>query len=225
MPFLLTINVKTMEGVDVAYPQGKLKGKVYVSVLDWKKVFAAGRTFAYIKATQGLTRNDPAAMAHATGAKAAGLKIGYYHFANVNNTPAKEAKHFHDVAKALPKADLCPVLDIETNNESEKAKAQGVKPLTPIQIQEWIKNYIAAMAALGYPKVVIYSYTPFLDANLPANHPFGTYPLWVAAYNNKPAPKLPRGWKEYALWQYSGTGKLDGVPVDIDLNRANSLAR
>jgi len=213
-----------MEGVDVAYPQGTIKGKKWVSVVDWKKVAASGRTFAIIKATQGLTRNDPVAMAHATGAKAAGLKIGYYHFANINNAPDKEALHFHEVVKTLPKPDLYPVLDIETNNDSDKAKQQGVKPLTPIQIQEWIKNYIAALAKLGYAKTVIYSYRPFLDVNLPANHPFGSNPLWIAQYNKNAAPKLPRGWKDYVIWQYSGTGKLDGVPVPIDLNRSNSLA-
>jgi len=209
-----------MEGIDVSYAQADQQGEKWVSLIDWKAAAAAGKEYAIIKATQGCTVSDTGAMAHATGAKAAGLKIGYYHFANVNRVPKDEAAHFDAVVKTLPHADIVPALDIEINNDSDQAKQEGLKPLTPAQMQEWIQGYLDAMAGLGYPTVVIYSDAGFLNGNLPASHPFGKIPLWLAQYSDEAAPVLPTGWNEYVMWQYSSAGKF---PVPVDLDRCDTL--
>ena len=66
---------------------------------------------------------------------------------------------------------------------------------------------------------MIYSFTPFLNANLPANHGLGTIPLWLAAYVSSPSPILPKGWNTYEIWQYSDQGQFkgkDGKNVTVD---------
>jgi GH25 family lysozyme M1 (1,4-beta-N-acetylmuramidase) len=71
----------------------------------------------------------------------------------------------------------------------------------------------------GYSNYILYSYTSFLDANLPKYHKLGGVKLWIAAYVNKPKPMLPRGWDKYHIWQYSAKGKIKGILGDCDLNK------
>ena len=198
-------------GIDLSHNNG---------TVDFSKVKAANpaNSFVFVKATQGVGYVDPMCSAHATGAVAAGLRLGYYHFASLNNNvnPAQdaisEANWFDKTMKTMPKATLPPVLDIETNKSN----------LTPLQVQEWISAFMTQMKSLGYPVVIIYSYGPFFNANLPANHPFGSIPLWLAQYTSAAAPKLPIGWNSYLIWQYSGSGKVNGVSTDCDMNKADS---
>ncbi|MDQ3110661.1 MAG: glycoside hydrolase family 25 protein [Bacteroidota bacterium] len=196
-------------GIDVSHHNGSV---------NWSKVRQAepAISFAYIKATQGVGYKDPATAANANGAKAAGIKIGYYHFASLNNAAdvvkdaTNEAEWFDATLETMPPAELMPVLDIETNE----------KHLNTQQVQLWISTFLERMKALGYPVVVLYSYKPFFDDNLPANHPFGEVPLWLAQYRNVAAPALPHGWTKYTIWQYSAKGKVNGINGDCDMNRA-----
>jgi len=51
---------------------------------------------------------------------------------------------------------------------------------------------------------------------------YSRYPLWVANYKtaNNPitAPTLPRGWGKAAVWQYTDSGKCDGIVGNVDCN-------
>lgn len=191
----------TVKGIDISHYQPKI---------NWQKVKGAGISFAYIKTTEGVTVKDTFAASHATSAKLVGIKIGYYHFASLNDTnvaadATAEAKFFDSVMKVLPIADLPPVLDIEVNKSN----------LSPKAVQLWISTFLDVMVQLGYPKTILYSYTPFLDQNLPLDHPFGNNPLWIAQYKNVNYPKMPHGWDKYTVWQYSSTDPVDGIgPCD-----------
>jgi lysozyme len=44
-------------------------------------------------------------------------------------------------------------------------------------------------------------------------------PLWVANPTTALAPYMPRGWDDWWMWQYSWTGKVDGIGTSVDLNR------
>lgn len=184
-------------------------------VIDWPAV--AKHTpkvdAAIIKATEGQDFIDIKFLRNAQGAKAAGLQVGYYHFAslntaNVNTDAREEALDFIAAMKTAPKADLPPVLDIEEN----KAK------LPDPTVVAWIQEFLRTMASNGYPDVIIYSYTPFLDQVLPAGHPFGKLKLWVAGYVPKERLKIPKGWTAYWAWQYSSTGRISGINGNVDLN-------
>lgn len=195
-------------GVDVSHWQPNI---------DWKQVKDSNITFAYIKASEGSNRIEPLAKSQAEGAKAAGLLIGYYHFATLNDPNVvgdadSEAQLFALRLHALPQAELMPVLDIETNKSG----------LSPALVQKWISEFLVKMAALGYPKVMLYSYTPFLDQFLPPNHIFSQYPLWLAQYRNVAYPSLPHGWSSYTVWQYSNTGKVAGIGA-CDVNKCKVL--
>ena len=97
---------KITEGIDVSHWQG---------TIDWTQVAAAGKQFAYIKASESTDFVDPLYVQNRAQARAAGLYVGAYHFAQPSTTAGDavaEADHFIDVA-APTKGDLLPVLDLE----------------------------------------------------------------------------------------------------------------
>jgi lysozyme len=193
-------------GIDVSHWQG---------MPDFNKVKAEGLDFVYIKSTDGVKGCDPLAVQHGTSAKAAGLKIGYYHFAEMNDPGVladaeSEANAFATMLGKLPAYDILPVLDIETNKSN----------LSPELVREWIGTFIDTMKQKGID-IMLYSYAPFLDQYLPVGHTFGNVPLWIAQYKTEDQPTLPRGWTTYMLWQYSNQGTVDGVQGLCDVNKGS----
>ena len=96
-------------GIDVSYHQG---------TIDWSRVAAAGKRFAFIRASAGTLTADTMYAANRSGARAAGLTIGSYHFANPDpaaNDAANEASWFLQHA-TIASGDLLPVLDLEVAN-------------------------------------------------------------------------------------------------------------
>ncbi len=221
-----------MLGIDVSSNNGKI---------DWAKVKtnAPKVNFAYIKASEGVGFIDASC---ASEAKKAGMKIGYYHFASLNthdvtHDATDEANWFTKKLKELPPAALPPVLDIEENpvrytdsakkfvkkeialdsNEKLKAGFTIVPPLSPVEVMQWIRTFLAVMKQNGFADIVIYSYTPFLNSNLPHGHGFQNK-LWLAQYTKAPAPNLPSGWVNYWLWQYTNQGRINGFAGNVDCN-------
>ncbi|MCW3105229.1 MAG: hypothetical protein JWO09_3669 [Bacteroidetes bacterium] len=195
-----------MNGIDVSHNNG---------TIDWAKV-AANPTkidFVYIKASEGVGYTDPMFATNAKGAKAAGLKIGFYHFASLNTLndvpdAKSEADYFMSLIKSAPAADLPYALDIETNKVG----------LDKAHVLEWINTFFAEMKQGGYNNTILYSYTPFLDSNLPANHNLGNIRLWLAAYVSPARLQLPVGWTQYYIWQNSSTGSVSGITGNVDTN-------
>lgn len=172
-----------------------------------------GITGVYVKATEGVGYSDPFGKINAQDADKNGLQVGFYHFASLNTmqvlTDAKaEANAFVKVVASIGvKPSLPMVLDLETNaGNIPKAK-----------VLEWIKAFFAELQRLGYTDVALYSYAPFLNANLPEGHGLGALKLWLAAYT--PNPTIPRGWVGYWLWQYSSKGTVRGIRGSVDLNK------
>lgn len=182
-------------------------------VTDWTRV-AARVGAVYIKATEGINYADPDFKTNAVNAEKQDIDKGFYHFATLNNSTNVQADaraEAEDFLKATAPftARLPYVLDVETNKSA----------LKPAQVVEWIEAFFGRLAESGITDVVLYSYTPFLDKNLPKGHPLGKYRLWLAAYVNLPKPKLPKGWTGYWLWQYSNKGSVDGIRGPVDLNK------
>lgn len=199
-------------GIDVSHNNG---------TVDWEKVQSANpaNAFAFIKATEGVGYVDPMCLTNATAvSQKTQMRFGYYHFASLNNNTnvskdaSDEASWFVQTMQTMPAASVIPVLDIESN----------ASKLTPTQVQEWISAFMAQMNTLGFPKVILYSYVSFLNDNLPSGHPFGSLPLWIAHYTSASSPTIPHGWTNYTVWQYSGSGSVNGVSTQCDMNKADS---
>src|SRR6186713_3046230 len=59
-------------GIDASHWQG---------TINWTQVAGAGKTFVFLKATEGSTYADPTYVGNHSGARTAGIKVGAYHFA------------------------------------------------------------------------------------------------------------------------------------------------
>lgn len=187
---------------------------VWQQLIDWDKVITNPEKIegVFIRTNVGVGAIDPNLVKNANGATKVGILVGYYHFATLNRTDVAndakdEANFLIGLLKTVPEAKLPVVLDIEENKIG----------LKPAEIELWVTTFFDTMKSGGYMNLMLYSYSPFLNVNLPANHKLGVYPLWVAAY----APKfmLPRGWTNAKYWQYSGSGRVNGIKVNVDLTR------
>ena len=80
-------------GIDVSSYQGSANSPA--TNIVWTDVKNSGVSFAWAKATEGVTFNDADFVFNENHAKAAGVVIGAYHFAHPeSNTPMAEASHF-----------------------------------------------------------------------------------------------------------------------------------
>lgn len=190
--------------IDVSKWQGKI---------DWKKVKQSHPEIegVIIKASEGIGYTDPKMTNNAVEAKKQGFKIGFYHFASLNsadvvNDAKTEAKYFYTVTKSLG-ADMPYVLDIEKN----------ISKIPKDKVLIWIKEFFRELESLGIQDYWLYSYSPFLNENLPINHGLGNIPLWVADYSEPLV--LPKGWSSCVLWQYSSKGAINGIVGNVDLNK------
>lgn len=185
----------------------------YQNKIDWFKVKQSkDLQGVYIKATEGVGYVDPMFKSHVIGANTVGIQIGFYHFATLNSTnviadSAAEAKAFFEATKGIG-VGLPYVLDIEKNDGH----------LSKEDVLKWIQNFVLTLHTCGINDIVLYSYTLFLDANLPTDHQLGIIlPLWLASYT--PTYKLPHGWAKVWLWQYSQKGQIDGIMGNVDLSK------
>jgi lysozyme len=177
--------------------------------VDWPAVRSAGIDFAYIKATEGIAyaRADYYAEA-AARARAAALKVGAYHYFLARDSGAAQADYFLSVARPA-RGDLLPALDLETMDGHDAAAVLA-------GVAEWLQTVAGKVGR----KPVIYVTASFWAA-LGNPDDFGDYPLWVAEYTDRPAPRIPTGWRDYAIWQHSATGRVAGIVGDADLDRLN----
>jgi len=127
-----------LEGIDVSHWQG---------TIDWGKVRGAGKKFAFIKASEHTSFVDDKYQSNRANAKAAGLKVGAYHFArpNVGTTDAyAEADHFIETAD-WTSGELRPVLDLEDTGG-----------LSSSALQTWVKAFVQRIYERTGVRAIIY---------------------------------------------------------------------
>jgi lysozyme len=186
--------MSNVQGIDVSHFQG---------VVDWQQVAKAGMSFAFAKATEGITYVDPQFSTNWAGIKAAGLVRGAYHFFEANDDATAQAQHFLATVKLAP-GDLPPVLDIETTaGVSDEQIWSGVS--TRIQVVE---------QATGR-QPILYTAPGFWNSHAP-DLTLTRYPLWLADYAAQAL--LPHGWSSWLFWQHSQSGSVAGVTGAVDLD-------
>jgi lysozyme len=204
----------TVEGIDVYDGQG---------TINWTKVKAGGREFAFIKATQGDYNTQKTFDANWTGSKAAGVMRSPYHFFDPTIDGIKQANHFLATVQAaggFATGDLAPMLDIECPISSDQATADGpngknceytgnsgwVDSATMAQrIFDWLNTVEQATGR----KAILYSYVSWFSSVMFTDARLAQYPLFIASYNN--CPTVPAPWSSTVFWQYSATTGVSGI--------------
>lgn len=194
-----------MHGIDIS----KFQGKVNWMAVRQMQVDDIRISFAFIKATEGITRQDAAFARNWEKAGEAGIIRGAYHFFYSTRDPLKQAANFRNVV-SLRSGDLPPVLDIEVHNNQPAAV---IRSTARIWLEEMEKVYGV--------KPIIYTNIHFYETYL--GKEFDEYPLWVAHYYQKDRPRSPRKW---LFWQHSDIGRVNGIRTTVDFNvfRGDSAA-
>jgi len=189
-------------------------------------MFAEGKRFAFIKATEGLTGPHDAAMAtNVERALAAGLLAGVYHFAHPENRPttngaiAEASNMVVYAGSAIGPGRLRPVLDLE--------RGSG---LTTTELTDWViafsNEIINQRGTAAAP--IIYTLQSFANDELDSR--LAGYDLWIRTVSGGSDPLVddppPQGFytnalgvfTNWAFWQYSDTGSSGGIsPLDLDV--------
>jgi GH25 family lysozyme M1 (1,4-beta-N-acetylmuramidase) len=199
-------------GIDVSRWQGNV---------DWASYWSQGKKFAYVKATEGTTYQNPYFAQQYNGSYNVGMVRGSYHFALPgNSTGTAQADWFvnHGGGWSGDGKTLPGVLDIEYNPYG--ATCYG---LTQASMRSWIAAITARYKTLTGRDAVIYSTTDWWTSCTGNTSQFSaTNPLWIARYNTSPGT-LPAGWAYYTFWQYTDS-PVDQDYFNGDLTRLKALA-
>ena len=191
-------------GVDVSRFQGEI---------DWEKVAAAGVDFAMVRVgfrgtTEGKLLEDDYFKDNIEGAAANGLDVGVYFYSQAvdEDEAQEEVQMVLDLIEPY-KITYPVVIDVEYA-ESDKARTAN---LTTDEYETVVKVFCDTVKKAGYTPMVygnVTSYTLLMDAV-----DVDDYDIWVAYYG------LPIYYPyHFNIWQYSKSGRVDGIDGDVDLN-------
>jgi len=178
----------------------------YNRVIDFKKVKAAGVTEVISRI--GCNFNaDPFYARNYLRANDAGMKVASYFVPNWTYDRTLQLEAMAAMLDGVGwNRDSMVWIDCEVTN--------GYSGTT---LRNAIQQFMVSSNVLLGPTVGIYTGRWWWDPNVGQTSWAANYPLWTAAYTT--VPLIPKGWTKYALWQYSETGKIDGIPGSTDLNR------
>jgi GH25 family lysozyme M1 (1,4-beta-N-acetylmuramidase) len=203
-----TVQVDQTEGVDISS---------YQSDVAWSALWSSGARWAYTKATEGTSYQNPYFADQYDGAYGVGMVRGAYHFATPDaGSGTAQADYFVDHGgrwsgdgRTLPGA-----LDIEWNPYGDTCYGKSKRGMVA-----WIHAFLKRYKARTGRDAVIYTATNWWTNCTGGYRGFGsTNPLWVARYASS-AGELPAGWSSYAMWQYTSSGAMVG-----DHDRFNASA-
>jgi GH25 family lysozyme M1 (1,4-beta-N-acetylmuramidase) len=194
------------------------------STINWSQVKAAGYTFAWAKATEGVGYTDSEYLNYAVAGVNAGLKMGAYHFirADLNPTNAgaiSEANYFLSVAQPyITSCELPPAIDVEGSYLQSN--------FTGAQLTAWIQNWITTVqTATGIAPVIYISATnaAYINSSLSG------YKLWID-YLSEDSTVTPTNTGIFPTWtinQYSWTRTVSGIAgnqTDVNVFHGNMAA-
>ncbi len=190
------INTKgAMHGIDVSVWQGKI---------DYNKVKNDGIDFVIMRAGYK-TGVDTTFKRNYRNARKAGLKVGCYWFVTATSQSALK-KQIRACRKAVKgKTFELPVfIDIESSSQFSLGKKF---------CSSLVSGFCDKMLKAGYTTgwYTSRSFIPkYLYDSVSENE---NYVAWVAEHDSK-----LRYTSDYDIWQYSHTGKIDGISGYVDLN-------
>ena len=197
-----------------AYPVHGIDLSKWQGEIDWPRIRAAGVNFAWIKATEGIDVIDPMFLRHHDDAARAGVAVGAYHFIYWCSDIEEQARWF---IRNVPRraGDLPHVLDLEWTPFSPTCT---VRP-PAAEVQDRARRFLSIVGRHYGQQPVIYA-TPEFFRETQIDR-LGTE-LWLRA-TAQPVQDVYAGvpWR---FWQYSGTGRIDGIRGNIDLNCFNGSA-
>jgi lysozyme len=188
-----------VHGIDVSSYQQKINWKKVDSV-DYKGIQIS---FAFIKATEGVTLVDPYFQRNWRESKESGIIRGAYHYFKPKKSGIWQARFFLQTVN-VEAGDLPPVVDIE---ESASLSENELIPN--------IQDFLNEVEKKTKSKPIIYTSYQFYKDHL--KDKFDDYPIWIAHYYQS---QLVENLK-WNFWQHSDKAHIDGIKGKVDMNVFN----
>ena len=192
-------------GIDVSSWNGNI---------DWNAVKNSGVSFVIIRCgyrgyTQGGLIEDSKFHTYASGAEAAGLKVGVYFFSQATNE--REAVEEASMAISMAKSHKIsyPIfIDSEYGAANHNGRADRLDKATRTAC---VRAFCETVRSSGYTPGVYASKSWYYN-NLDAGQ-LNNYKIWLAHYCAQTDYK-----GKYELWQSSNTGRINGISGNVDIN-------
>ena len=196
----LTVSSGKIFGIDVSHHQGDIN---WNKVKKWKD---KSIQFVYIKATEGATFVDKTYEKNFKGAKEQKILTGSYHYFRTTSSVKDQFKNFIQTISKEDQ-DLIPMIDVEEKkNWNNKEFHKNFKEFLGL-----IENHFGQ-------KPMIYTVNSFYNINLSGK--YNDYHFLIGRYG-KNSPNM-RDKSNWTIWQFSETGKVDGIPKLVDIDVINS---
>lgn len=191
-------------GIDVSSHQGDI---------DWEAVKAEGVEFVFVRAVYrgygtGKLVIDEKCLQNIEGAQAVGIDVGVYVFSQA----ISQAEVLEEASTVIGLLDgytlqLPIVFDVEkVADSSARTNALTVQERTDLT-----KAFLEAVKNAGYQPM--FYHNTEMGAMLLDLTQLTEYPKWFAGYNRE------FYWPyEYDIWQYSETGRVNGINGNVDLD-------
>ncbi len=194
------------------YPVRGIDLSHYQNNIDWTKLALEDISFIYIKATEGVTRQDDMFLKHWESAIKNKYYVGAYHFYLVCRPGAAQAdnfiKHVPYRSKSLP-----PVIDLE-HEGSCWTKTSIKTVVTDIEV------FLGKLEKYYRKTPIIYTneriYNRFVKGTT-----LERYPVWITSISKPPHLKE----HQWLFWQYTYKGRIKGIKGHTDINVFNGSLR
>ncbi|KRN33342.1 GH25 family lysozyme [Weissella halotolerans] len=171
------------------------------SVQDFKIMKQHGVQTIMVKLTEFTTYRNPYARQQIANARAAGLKIGAYHYSwYTNNQEAhQEAAYFVSYARDLGLATTTPMADDLEDTYTKKG-----------DVTEHAKAFRSTVQSKGYRHNLLYTYSSYVSGTGLRTNDYGNKNIWMAQYPYTPSKNSL--WNaQYGMWQFNSRMTFPGV--------------
>ena len=196
-----------IRGVDLSWWNGAIPFEQLASTHEIR--------FAYLKATEGADKKDPAFDDLLKGARSVGILTGAYHFFNFCDSPRSQ---FENISKtATGEMDLPFAIAVEWLDGPPDPKQHDCAR-DPEAVKSNLRELLEDVRA-RYKKVPII-YAPPSAVGTLIDASFNNYPIWLADYHKVLGVRKPtmRGRNPWTIWQFTDHATLPGLDKPVELN-------
>lgn len=204
-----------LKGIDVSDNQG---------VINWSKVKNAGVQFAILRSVRRSGAADKQLANNIKGCLENGIPFDFYKYAYAT-TEADSEREAREVVNELKKLGIVPSKDIIIWHDVEDniQTALSTSKLTRICI-----SFKKVIENAGYTYGLYMGKYDFEKGEVDVSQ-LGDIKVWIARYydgytlksfSEKPNEKYKPNVKNLWGWQYTSSGRVDGIVGNVDLNIA-----
>lgn len=196
-------------GIDVSSHQGEI---------DWERVKTDGIDFAIIRigfrgyGSAGNICEDEMSEINIKEAAKAGLKVGVYFYSQAT-TPEEAEEEADFVLNIVKNYDISYPIVFDWENDPDVG-GMRTDSVTGDTLTSCAVSFCEKIKAEGYtPGIYFNLHDAYMRYDLSE---IKAYPFWYAQYDGT----SPAFYYHYNIWQYSDSGRVDGINGRVDLNIA-----